>query len=160
MPLTKNPVLANAESTAICRSLRSVLMTSPSFAAWCSRHHYAWCPWWIQTGNGLSQHRACPSDRQTERCHSVHGKHVAPCLVRHCSHAHVARCRSLLSANPTVMVVGNTLMDPRFCTHPMVVGAPHLRFYAGMLCKYAIYQVHKPCSTVDDGACRATHLLI
>lgn len=30
-----------------------------------------------------------------------------------------------------VMVVSDTLRDPRFATHPLVVSSPHIRFYAG-----------------------------
>lgn len=38
---------------------------------------------------------------------------------------------NLTIVSPTVMVVENTLADPRFARHPFVTGAPHLRFYAG-----------------------------
>src|SRR5918993_1553262 len=34
-------------------------------------------------------------------------------------------------AQPATMIVPDALLDPRFAEKPGVVGAPHLRFYAG-----------------------------
>lgn len=40
-------------------------------------------------------------------------------------------CGHALLAPDTLMVVDDTLADPRFHDHPMVTGPPHVRFYAG-----------------------------
>ncbi|WP_072016816.1 sensor domain-containing phosphodiesterase [Erwinia oleae] len=41
-----------------------------------------------------------------------------------------AFCRYVVDSGE-VMVVTDTLLDPRFTTHPLVVGPPRIRFYAG-----------------------------
>jgi diguanylate cyclase (GGDEF)-like protein/PAS domain S-box-containing protein len=40
-------------------------------------------------------------------------------------------CAHMLGAAPALLEVPDTYLDPRFSDHPMVVGHPHLRFYAG-----------------------------
>ena len=32
---------------------------------------------------------------------------------------------------PEMMVIGDTLLEPRFCENPFVLGGPEIRFYAG-----------------------------
>ncbi|WP_313376873.1 GGDEF and EAL domain-containing protein [Pantoea sp. CTOTU50773] len=41
-----------------------------------------------------------------------------------------ALCRHAVDSDSTV-VVPDTLLDARFKTHPLIIGAPHIRFYAG-----------------------------
>jgi phosphoribosyl 1,2-cyclic phosphodiesterase/DNA-binding response OmpR family regulator len=48
---------------------------------------------------------------------------------------------------PTVMIVPDTLLDPRFADNPIVVNEPRVRFYAG-------------CPLVVDGSCLGTLCLI
>ena len=56
-------------------------------------------------------------------------------------------CEVFLNADHEVVVVEDTLQDTRFASHPLVVGPPHIRFYAaarlqvsgqtvGTLCAY------------------------
>lgn len=40
-------------------------------------------------------------------------------------------CRHALAKPSEVMIVPDTEADARFCDHPLVAGAPHIRFYAG-----------------------------
>ena len=42
----------------------------------------------------------------------------------------VSFCAYTIS-EPETMIVGDTLLDPRFRNHPLVEGPPHIRFYAG-----------------------------
>lgn len=42
----------------------------------------------------------------------------------------VSFCAYTIS-EPGTMIVNDTLLDPRFRNHPLVVGQPHIRFYAG-----------------------------
>ena len=46
-----------------------------------------------------------------------------PIAVSFCAHA---------IESPTIFVVENASCDPRFAANPLVTGAPHIRFYAGM----------------------------
>lgn len=39
-------------------------------------------------------------------------------------------CAHAVRANQ-MLVITDTLVDPRFATHPMVIGKPYIRFYAG-----------------------------
>lgn len=43
----------------------------------------------------------------------------------------VAFCAHTIVASAP-LIVGDTLLDPMFSDHPLVVGPPHIRFYAGM----------------------------
>ena len=63
------------------------------------------------------------------------------------SPASASFCETIFSTPQDVIVVQDTLQDPRFATHPMVVNAPFVRFYAaarltsdghtlGTLCAY------------------------
>jgi GAF domain-containing protein len=56
-------------------------------------------------------------------------------------------CETMFTVDRDLLVVQDTLEDPRFRTHPLVVGPPHVRFYAaarlvvagqtvGTLCAY------------------------
>ncbi len=56
-------------------------------------------------------------------------------------------CEVVLHSSDDVVVAEDTTADPRFAAHPLVVGAPHIRFYAaarlvvdgetiGTLCAY------------------------
>ncbi len=56
-------------------------------------------------------------------------------------------CEVFFESSKDLIVVEDTLLDPRFASHPMVVGPPHVRFYAaarltsrgltlGTLCTY------------------------
>ncbi len=58
-------------------------------------------------------------------------------------------CEAMFATAEDVLVVQDTLQDPRFATHPLVVNAPFVRFYAaarlamgghtlGTLCAYDI----------------------
>ncbi len=40
-------------------------------------------------------------------------------------------CRHAIEEPDKVMVISNAEDDARFCDHPLVAGAPHIRFYAG-----------------------------
>ena len=63
------------------------------------------------------------------------------------SPASTSFCETIFSTSQDVIVVEDTLQDPRFATHPLVVNAPFVRFYAaarltsgghtlGTLCAY------------------------
>ncbi len=63
------------------------------------------------------------------------------------SPASTSFCEVFFQTSKDVIVVEDTLLDPRFASHPMVVGAPFVRFYAaarltsrgltlGTLCAY------------------------
>lgn len=63
------------------------------------------------------------------------------------SPAETSFCESFFSSPQDVIIVENTTSDPRFASHPLVVGPPHIRFYAaarlavagqtlGTLCAY------------------------
>ena len=63
------------------------------------------------------------------------------------SPASTSFCETFFSTTQDVIVVEDTLQDPRFATHPLVVNAPFVRFYAaarltsgghtlGTLCAY------------------------
>ena len=41
--------------------------------------------------------------------------------------------RACLIPQPDLFIVPDTILDPRFCDNALVVGDPHLRFYAGAL---------------------------
>ena len=40
--------------------------------------------------------------------------------------------RFFLTSDDEVVVVEDTLLDARFATHPLVIGAPNIRFYAAV----------------------------
>lgn len=63
-------------------------------------------------------------DDERQRFRSRHDLHTSesPDAMAFCIHA-------LPNAGP--LVVPDTLQDPRFADHPVVLGAPHVRFYAG-----------------------------
>ena len=46
------------------------------------------------------------------------------------SPASTSFCEVLLKSDQELVVVEDTLQDPRFASHPMVVGQPNIRFYA------------------------------
>ena len=63
------------------------------------------------------------------------------------SPASTSFCEVFFRSDQDVIVVGDTLLDKRFATHPLVLGEPHIRFYAaarlvlgghtlGTLCAY------------------------
>ena len=63
------------------------------------------------------------------------------------SPASTSFCETIFSTTQDVVVVEDTLQDPRFATHPLVVNAPFVRYYAsarltseghtlGTLCAY------------------------
>lgn len=65
------------------------------------------------------------------------------------SPASTSFCEVLLTTTEEVVVVSDTLNDERFADHPLVVGPPHIRFYAaarlvargqtvGSLCAYDV----------------------
>lgn len=56
-------------------------------------------------------------------------------------------CEAVFASDDDVVLAEDTLLDPRFSAHPLVVGAPHIRFYTaarlvvggqtvGTLCAY------------------------
>lgn len=65
-------------------------------------------------------------DEAREWFKSAIGTEIAEIKREHgfCAHA-------ILIDGPDLMVVADTLLDPRFATHPYVVEEPKLRFYAG-----------------------------
>jgi len=65
------------------------------------------------------------------------------------SPAETSFCEAFFHTGADLIVVEDTLDDPRFASHPMVVGPPHIRFYAaarlvvrghtvGTLCAYDV----------------------
>jgi GAF domain-containing protein len=73
------------------------------------------------------------------------------------SPASTSFCETMFSVDDDLLVVQDTLEDPRFRSHPLVVGAPFVRFYAaarlvvaghtvGTLCAYDF----KPRTIADD----------
>ena len=48
------------------------------------------------------------------------------------SPASTSFCEVFLTSDDEVVVVEDTLLDARFATHPLVVGAPNIRFYAAV----------------------------
>ncbi len=65
------------------------------------------------------------------------------------SPANTSFCEVFFNTTSDLIVVEDTLQDPRFATHPLVVGEPHVRFYAaarlvsrgltlGTLCAYDV----------------------
>jgi GAF domain-containing protein len=63
------------------------------------------------------------------------------------SPASTSFCETFFSSADDIIVVADTLLDPRFASHPLVLGEPHVRFYAaarllvdgqtmGTLCAY------------------------
>ena len=63
------------------------------------------------------------------------------------SPASTSFCQAFFDIGDEIIVVEDTLLDPRFKAHPLVLGAPHIRFYAaarlvvggqtvGTLCAY------------------------
>ena len=55
----------------------------------------------------------------------------APVGMSVCETARDVSFRGHAILTPATMVVGDTLLDPRFADHPLVVGEPFVRFYAG-----------------------------
>jgi len=47
--------------------------------------------------------------------------------------------RTLLPDCPTVLVVENALEDARFASNPLVLGFPHIRFYAGEIVETCVF---------------------
>ena len=63
------------------------------------------------------------------------------------SPASTSFCEAFFNTSADLIVVEDTLLDPQFAAHPLVIGAPHVRFYAaarlvsngmtlGTLCAY------------------------
>ncbi len=48
------------------------------------------------------------------------------------SPASTSFCEVFLTSDDDMVVVEDTLLDARFATHPLVVGAPYIRFYAAV----------------------------
>lgn len=47
------------------------------------------------------------------------------------SPAETSFCEIFFNTGDDFVIVGDTRLDPRFATHPLVNDAPHIRFYAG-----------------------------
>ena len=67
----------------------------------------------------------------------------------HSSLASTSFCEAFFDSDHAVILVEDTMLDPRFAWHPLVLGAPHVRFYAaarlevngqtlGTLCAYDV----------------------
>lgn len=67
---------------------------------------------WFKSKKGID-----PDISGTDRC------------VAFCTHA-------IMPNAPPCFIVKDTLLDPRFCNNPMVLGPPYVRFYAGAPIKF------------------------
>ena len=70
-------------------------------------------------------------------------------------------CEQFFNTDRDLIVVEDTLHDPRFATHPLVLGRPFIRFYAaarlvvrghtvGTLCAYDISPRHISAEQIED----------
>ena len=77
------------------------------------------------------------------------------------SPADTSFCEVLFGSDDDVIVIEDTTQDERFCKHPLVTGAPHVRFYAsarltvdghtvGTLCVYDTTAKEVTASQVAD----------
>jgi GAF domain-containing protein len=77
------------------------------------------------------------------------------------SPASTSFCEVFLNFNHEMLVVEDTLLDARFASHPLVVGPPHIRFYAaarlqvsgqtvGTLCAYDTCVKHVSSKQVEE----------
>lgn len=70
-------------------------------------------------------------------------------------------CEAFFNSSDHLIVANDTTLDPRFVGHPLVVGPPHVRFYAaarlrvrghtvGTLCVYDLRPRHLPEEALDN----------
>jgi len=70
-------------------------------------------------------------------------------------------CEAFFNSGDDVIVAPDTTLDPRFASHPLVVGPPHVRSYAavrltvqgqtvGTLCAYDLRPRQMPQKSIND----------
>ena len=62
------------------------------------------------------------------------------------SPASTSFCEVFLNFDHEMVVVADTLLDARFASHPLVVGPPHIRFYAAARLKVSGHTVGTLCA--------------
>jgi signal transduction histidine kinase/ActR/RegA family two-component response regulator len=82
------------------------------------------------------------------------------------THRDMAFCGHAILAPDQLMLVEDAMQDPRFCESPLVLGAPHIRFYAGApIVTPEGYALGTVCvidtvaRTLDEGQCKALSAL-